>query len=81
MLDASHLHRVSVTTPLDNGKMLLITPLLRALSLKENHRLTTTDKLPHTSVKNLHDVTADITLPDLTSLRHINQLRKANRII
>jgi hypothetical protein len=32
-------------------------------------------------VKNLHNVTADITLPDLTSLSHINRMRKANRAI
>jgi hypothetical protein len=81
MLDAPHLHRVRVTTPLDNWKMLLITPLLGALNLKKNHRLTTTDKLPHTGVKNLHNVAADLTLPDLISLSHNNQLKKANRAI
>lgn len=81
MLDTPHLHRVSVATPLDNGKMLLITPLLRALGLEENHRLTTTDKLPPTSVKNLDYIAADLTFPDLTSLRHNNQQRKANRTI
>ena len=81
MINASHHHRVGVTAPLDDGKMLLITPLLGALSLKENHRLVTTDQLPHAGVENLNYVTADITFPDLASLSHINRLRKANRVI